>query len=212
MNKVTIDRELLEQVASEFEHANARYMLGRELRKILDAPRQPEGGGLEVVAWQDAENPLYTTGERRQMHAWATDGYPIVELCRLSDAQRAIAELREQVDDLELHLASTEDDLESARRNASAFENRMGELQVENGNLQAERDTLRQQLDEVKEQSETRWGGYVRESNLRRAIEQQRDLLAGLLRMVRQDGWYHPLEEHEIAQIDAALAEVEKAR
>lgn len=32
--------------------------------------------------------------------------------------------------------------------------------------------------------------------------------LVELLRMVRQDGWYHPLEEHEIAQIDAALAEV----
>lgn len=42
MNKVTIDRELLEQVASEFEHDNDRYMLGRELRKVLDAPRQPE--------------------------------------------------------------------------------------------------------------------------------------------------------------------------
>ena len=40
----------------------------------------------------------------------------------------------------------------------------------------------------------------------------QRDRLAELLRMVRQDGWYHPLEDHEIAQIDAALAEVEKAR
>ena len=39
-------------------------------------------------------------------------------------------------------------------------------------------------------------------------LRHQRDLLAGLLRMVRQDGWYHPLEEHEIAQIDAALAEV----
>ena len=46
MNKVTIDRELLEQVASEFEHDNDRYMLGRELRKALDAPRQPAGWKL----------------------------------------------------------------------------------------------------------------------------------------------------------------------
>ncbi len=53
-----------------------------------------EAHGLEVVAWQDAENPLYTTGEKRQMHGWATDGYPVVELCRLSDAQRAIAEFK----------------------------------------------------------------------------------------------------------------------
>ncbi len=43
----------------------------------------------------------------------------------------------------------------------------------------------------------------------RDTLRQQRDLLAGLLRMVRQDGWYHPLEEHEIAQIDAALAKQE---
>ena len=42
-----------------------------------------------------------------------------------------------------------------------------------------------------------------------RPVAEQRDRLAGLLRMVRQDGWYHPLEEHEIAQIDVALAEVD---
>lgn len=52
-----------------------------------------EAQGLEVVAWQDAENPLYTTGEKRQMHGWATDGYPIVELVRKSDADARIAEL-----------------------------------------------------------------------------------------------------------------------
>ena len=72
---------------------------------VIAAPRQPEGEGLEVAAWQDAENPLYTTGERRQMHAWATDGYPIVELCRLSDAQRAIAELEAERDTLRQQLA-----------------------------------------------------------------------------------------------------------
>ena len=57
--------------------------------------------GLEVVAWQDAENPLYTTGEKRQMHGWATDGYPIVELVRLSDATAVIDQLRERVAELE---------------------------------------------------------------------------------------------------------------
>ena len=57
-----------------------------------------ESQGLEVVAWQDAENQLYTTGEKRQMHGWATDGYPIVELVRLSDATAVIDRLREQVD------------------------------------------------------------------------------------------------------------------
>lgn len=36
---VLIKRELLEQVASEFEHDTDRYMLGRELRKVLAAPQ-----------------------------------------------------------------------------------------------------------------------------------------------------------------------------
>ena len=63
-----------------------------------------EAQGLEVVAWQDAENPLYATGEKRQMHAWATDGYPIVELVRLSDATAVIDQLREQVAELEAQL------------------------------------------------------------------------------------------------------------
>lgn len=33
--------------------------------------------------------------------------------------------------------------------------------------------------------------------------------LVELLKMVRQEGWYHPLEEHEIARIDTALAKLE---
>ena len=51
MTQVLIKRELLEQVASEFEHDNDRYMLGRELRKVLDAPRQSECE--EPVAWMN---------------------------------------------------------------------------------------------------------------------------------------------------------------
>lgn len=65
-------------------------------RAALAAPVQ--GDGLEVVAWQDADNPLYTTAEKRVLHDWANNGYPIVELCRLSDAQRAIAELQAKLD------------------------------------------------------------------------------------------------------------------
>ena len=60
---------------------------------------------LEVVAWQDAENQLYTTGEKRQMHGWATDGYPIVELVRLSDAQAIIDGLRGENERIRLNIA-----------------------------------------------------------------------------------------------------------
>ena len=64
--------------------------------------------GLEVVAWQDAENPLYTTGEKRQMHGWATDGYPIVELVRLSDATAVIDQLRAENEVLTLRVMAGE--------------------------------------------------------------------------------------------------------
>lgn len=43
-------------------------------------------------------------------------------------------------------------------------------------------------------------------------IRKQRDKLAELLRMVRQDGWYRLRQAHEITQIDAALAEVAKEK
>ena len=49
MTKVTIDRDLLEQVAAELEDDNDRYMLGRELRAILAQPAQ-QGEAVEVVA------------------------------------------------------------------------------------------------------------------------------------------------------------------
>ena len=67
-----------------------------------------EAQGLEVVAWQDAENQLYTTGEKRQMHGWATDGYPIVELVRLSDATAVIDQLKAENEVLTLRVMAGE--------------------------------------------------------------------------------------------------------
>lgn len=86
--KLLIDRELLEQVASEFEHDNDRYMLGRELRKVLDTPRQPEGDGLT----------RYTISIVGGISAFvsADDGCMVL----YEDAQRAIAELRGLVPEL----------------------------------------------------------------------------------------------------------------
>lgn len=56
----------------------------------------PSQGGetVEVVAWQDAENPLCTTAERRVMHDWAGNGYPIVELMTVAQHQRIMAAQR----------------------------------------------------------------------------------------------------------------------
>lgn len=103
-DKLLIERELLERLAGN--GPTSTLSATRELREILAAPHQPEGEGLEVVAWQDAENPLYTTAERRVLHDWANNGYPIVELCRLSDHLRAIAELREECERVKADRAS----------------------------------------------------------------------------------------------------------
>ena len=50
-----------------------------------------EREAVEVVAWQDAENPLYTTAERRVMLEWANNQYPIVELMTVAQHQRILA-------------------------------------------------------------------------------------------------------------------------
>ena len=93
--KLLIDRELLERVAKPVlfrSHEDAHADACAELRAILAQSAPADGEAVEVVAWQDAENPLYTTGERRQMHAWATDGYPIRELMTVAQHQRIVAQ------------------------------------------------------------------------------------------------------------------------
>ena len=92
--KLLIDRELLEQVASEFEHDNDRYMLGRELRKVLDAPPQPEGGGLDVVGWIAPENiaRMKRGGLCGFMVQDKQDDRRTCAVVTAEDAQRAIAE------------------------------------------------------------------------------------------------------------------------
>lgn len=182
MNKVTIDRELLERLAGN--GPTSTISATRELREILAAPRQPEGEGLEVVAWQDAENPLYTIAERRVLHDWANNGYPIVELCRLSDAQRAIAELRDRLDVM----------TQCADTYSLMFEESAEEC-----------DTLRQQLAEMRDML----SGEV-ETNIplrQKAFDltEQRDKLAEILRdIVPGCKWKHMRQ-----RIDAALVEID---
>ncbi|MDV5861337.1 hypothetical protein QM298_10500 [Pseudomonas mendocina] len=62
------------------------------------SPALPVAGveEVEVVAWQDAENPLYTTAERRVMHEWAGNQYPIVELMTVAQHNRIVAALSVQ--------------------------------------------------------------------------------------------------------------------
>lgn len=235
MTKVTIDRELLERANSLLcsysstltDRAVTRRAIS-EICAILAAPRQQEGEGLEVVAWQDAENPLYTTAERRVLHDWVINGYPIVELCRLSDHQRAIAELREECERLR-------DDLEHAehwRTLALQFDGQRmqamalirlaakGETTTEHlaefaaappmqaSELIAERDTLRQQLAERDATIERLEAGIPRLQEHAHQMRHQRDKLAGLLREVMPDYAAPQGKGHLYAEVEAALAEV----
>lgn len=69
-----------------------------------------------------------------------------------------IERLQGAIEDLELALQDAEDRAESAGRNASAFEDRMGDLQVENGKL---RDALRDAKSDLFLQIESKHGPKV---------------------------------------------------
>ncbi len=99
-----------------------------------------EAQGLKVVAWQDAENPLYTTGEKRQVHGWATDGYPIVELIRLSDATAVIDQLKAENERLKAQMPEYDE---------LCYQH--GILQDVANEIKRERDALRKKLDEARE-------------------------------------------------------------
>lgn len=79
MSKVTIDRELLEQVAAELEDDNDRYMLGREIRTILAQPAQ-QGEAVEVVGWRRLDRPYELTAYPSVCAMWHGNGWPVQEL------------------------------------------------------------------------------------------------------------------------------------
>lgn len=95
---IDVPRELLERVIGEGAGTSLNAM--RELRAILAAPRQPEGEGLGVVAWFDTQNKGYLTDDKDRASTWVHEGFSVGQLCRLSDAQRTIAELRDERDTL----------------------------------------------------------------------------------------------------------------
>lgn len=210
MTKVTIDRELLEQVASELEHDNDRYMLGRELRKILAAPRQPDGDHGWLVSLELPELQCNC--------AWNPDSHdktcPVYLRDRLSDAQRAIAELRDRLDVMIQCADNYSRMFEESAEELDAAREILAQQGRRNTELRDERDTLRQQLAErdaqiasmraeVTQFIDTHW----------RPVAEQRDKLADLLVEVKSDlsaamNW-GDLDRITV-RIDAALAEVNK--
>lgn len=233
MTKVTIERELLERIDEtaicDGTDATISDDLFTRLVAALAAPRQPDGEGLEVVAYQSIDA---TRGGGWMAHKHALPQAHIDQgalqepLCRLSDAQRAIAELRE-VNRIQLEIAEVH-----------------GAACVE---IRKERDTLRQQLAERDAEIERlrvqllaifsaepgrhniEWakamaatGNNEAYAKWREAFD-QRDKLAGLLREVRVivarevERWTRAseilpvtarVESGLLTRIDAALAEV----
>lgn len=216
MNKVTIDRELLEQVASEFEHDNDRYMLGRELRKVLAAPRQPDGDGLEVVGWHHSHAEVATSDKARVV-TWLPEC--VEPLCRLSDAQRAIAELREECERLRMQLAACgvvalANTPESAGEARQMHPDYMSASCSDVADAVDREMALRQQLAERDAQiSSMRAAVTPFIETYWRPVEHQRDKLADLLVEVKSDlsaamNW-GDLDRIAV-RINAALAEVSK--
>lgn len=111
-----------------------------------------EAEGAEVVAWRYTSSQAFGRRDRRwhYQEAFPEVGARQVQvigqlepLVRQSDHLAALSavtaerdRLLSTVEDMELALQDAEERAESAGRNASAFEDRMGDLQIENGRLQ----------------------------------------------------------------------------
>lgn len=200
---INVPRELLERLAAPLPgdngwqtwHTQEMIEASKELRAILAAPRQPEGEGLEVVAWIscDGLNDLKQGGSIARYVVPSYSGGAKIALCRLSDAQRVITELRDRLDVM----------TQCADNYSRMFEESAEECDTLRQQL-AERDTqIASMRAEVTPFIETHWMPVAR----------QRDKLADLLDEVKSDlsaamNW-GDLDRIAV-RIDAALAEVDK--
>lgn len=149
-----------------------------------------------------------TTAEHRELN---TSNYGHDDVCQLNNWAIGACELMERVvlaaraqaaelEGCEAHLSYAEERADSAGRNASAFEDRMGNLQVENGRLRAELETLRQAAPMAVPEG-------LRE-RCKELIEWQKTgvLVGSALRSYAKAKWY--AEEHNSLQ----MAEADTAR
>lgn len=186
MTDVLIKRELLERLETWVTDDCEAL---RELQAILAAPRQPDGDHGWLVSLELPELQCNC--------AWNPDSHdkacPAYLRDRMADAQRAIAELREECSFLK-----------------ECQENAMLHMT----GLVAERDTLRQQLAErdaeIMEQCRLNGMGAERELKLLT----QRDKLSGLLREAIPDVEFSIGEGYKesaalFERINAALAKLE---
>lgn len=86
------------------------------------------------------------------------------QLLEITQLRAEVERLQSEMEDLMFALADAEHRAENAGRNASAFEDRMGDLQVENGKLRAEIEALRE-IREIASQCAAN-GGYLSSRDL----------------------------------------------
>ena len=225
MTKVTIDRELLERLACEVIPKTHQEMLDasedfgaaiKELRAILAAQRQPEGEGLEVVAWFDTQNKGYLTDDKDRASTWAHEGFSVGQLCRLPDAQRAIAELRGECERLSRMLNNVTNDGIKLADERDTLRQQLAERDAENERLRVKLMTIasaepgRHNIEWAKAMAAT--GNNEAYAKWSEAFD-QRDKLAGLLADVKAD-YTHAIHWEDLhatmKRIEAALAEVNK--
>lgn len=152
------------------------------------SPRQPEGEGLEVVGyrcWFKKEPESIMAGWGIRMPSCPNPHAEYEELCRLSDAQRAIAELRGLVPELPPRTPEGE----GMPRYGLRWNGPQQPVAVPMDDgywtpwhlAEAERDTLRQQLAE-RDAAIEEWSGTAVQNGMEcDRLRQQRDRLAGLL-------------------------------
>ena len=95
-----------------------------ELVALISQPQPAELEQPEVVAWQDAEEPLYTTAERHQMLRWADNGYPIAELMTIAQHHRITAQLRAECERLRGERDMVRRELEIRKKDIDWYRNR----------------------------------------------------------------------------------------
>lgn len=146
------------------------------------------------------------------------DGLDVVSNWVLFDAEADKPYIKKMLPEGFLAFFDCEEDARRAKANNPGTDyKRIDRVKAEDA--QAIIDGLRGDAATLKEQSETRLAAYVRESNIRREIEQQRDQLACLLREARQhhgvmllsdppqDAWkFYGME----GRIDAALSGIKE--
>jgi len=143
MSKVLVDPAALEEAAKWLEvhsssSGSSEAFAAEALREAIAQPAEVKG--VVIAAKCVNRKCLRHNAMLSDYGLTLPHGEALVRqsdhLAALSAVTAERDRLRGTVEDLELALQDAEERAENAGRNASAFEDRMGDLQVENGRLQ----------------------------------------------------------------------------